>query len=189
MARDRQRAKARKARRAQNPGPKPTEPHRANVPGELDHASAEVDQFESAIVAGAGGEPVEEEPQDQPQDQPQGTGHVVEPELAAESELTIEEEIAEAEAEIEATDDPEVAAANRREIAKDRERATEPAGRGGNRFIGFLRASWAELQRVQWPDRKQVAQATAVVLGFVVIAGAYLGLADAIAQRVVDFIL
>ena len=66
-----------------------------------------------------------------------------------------------------------------------------PAGPkpGGNRFLNFLRASWAELQRVQWPDRRQVAQATAVVLGFVAIAGAYLGLADAVAQRIVDFIL
>ena len=53
----------------------------------------------------------------------------------------------------------------------------------------FLKASWAELQRVQWPDRRQVFQATAVVLGFVVIAGAYLGLADAAAKAVVDFII
>jgi len=57
------------------------------------------------------------------------------------------------------------------------------------RFIGFLRACGAELQRVQWPDRKQVGQATAVVLGFVVIAGAFLGLADVVAQRIVNFIL
>ena len=57
------------------------------------------------------------------------------------------------------------------------------------RFIGFLRACSAELQRVQWPDRKQVGQATAVVLGFVVIAGAFLGLADVVAQRIVNFIL
>ena len=61
--------------------------------------------------------------------------------------------------------------------------------RGGLRFFQFLKASWAELQRVQWPDRRQVSQATAVVLGFVVIAGAYLGLADAAAQEVIDFIL
>jgi preprotein translocase subunit SecE len=60
---------------------------------------------------------------------------------------------------------------------------------GGLRIFQFFRASWAELQRVQWPDRRQVAQATAVVLGFVVIAGAYLGLADAAAQKVIDFIL
>ena len=37
MARDRQRAKQRKARRAgQNPGPAPSQPHRSDVPGELD---------------------------------------------------------------------------------------------------------------------------------------------------------
>ena len=53
----------------------------------------------------------------------------------------------------------------------------------------FLRASWAELQRVQWPDRRHVTQATAVVLGFVAIAGAYLGLADYVAKEIVEFIL
>jgi preprotein translocase SecE subunit len=71
-------------------------------------------------------------------------------------------------------------------VRADRPATTAP---GGNRAIAFLRASWAELQRVQWPDRRQVAQATAVVLGFVLVAGAYLGLADALAQRIVDFIL
>ena len=59
----------------------------------------------------------------------------------------------------------------------------------GFRIGPFIKACWAELQRVQWPDRKQVGQATAVVLGFVVIAGAFLGVADIIAQRIVDFIL
>jgi preprotein translocase SecE subunit len=62
-------------------------------------------------------------------------------------------------------------------------------GRGGNRFLNFLRASWGELQLVQWPDRRQVGQATMVVLGFVVVAGAFLGLADFVAQQVVDFII
>ncbi|MCW2966552.1 MAG: hypothetical protein JWM71_324, partial [Solirubrobacteraceae bacterium] len=37
--------------------------------------------------------------------------------------------------------------------------------------------------------RRAVAQATAVVLGFVVIAGAYLGLADVVAQKIIDFII
>lgn len=60
---------------------------------------------------------------------------------------------------------------------------------GGSRFVNFLRACVAELGRVQWPDRRQVTQATGVVLGFVVIAGAYLGLLDAIWSRVVKVIL
>ena len=69
--------------------------------------------------------------------------------------------------------------------------ATPPVQRKGGlaRVPAFLRACWAELQRVQWPDRRQVGQATAVVLGFVVIAGAFLGLADVVAQQLVDLIL
>ncbi|MGA7705445.1 MAG: preprotein translocase subunit SecE, partial [Solirubrobacteraceae bacterium] len=57
------------------------------------------------------------------------------------------------------------------------------------RAIAFLRASWAELQRVQWPDRRHVTQATTVVIGFVAVAGVYLGLADWAAQKIINFIL
>ncbi|MEA2217628.1 MAG: preprotein translocase subunit SecE [Solirubrobacteraceae bacterium] len=65
----------------------------------------------------------------------------------------------------------------------------EKRKRGGFRVAAFVRACWAELQRVQWPDRRQVGQATAVVLGFVIVAGAFLGLADVVAQRIVNLIL
>jgi preprotein translocase SecE subunit len=58
-------------------------------------------------------------------------------------------------------------------------------GRAGD----FLRASYSELRRVQWPDRRQVGQGTAVVIGFVVVAGAYLGLLDAIWAPVIQSIL
>jgi preprotein translocase SecE subunit len=96
-------------------------------------------------------------------------------------------------------DDPDDdgALAAEAEQALDREELTTggaaapPARRppSGSRLVNFIRACWAELQRVQWPDRRQVGQATAVVLGFVVIAGAFLGLADYAAQKLVDFIL
>ena len=69
------------------------------------------------------------------------------------------------------------------------QRTAEPRPRGASRVAGFLRASWAELQRVQWPDRRQVGQGTAVVLGFVIVAGAFLGFADFVAQRIVELIL
>jgi preprotein translocase subunit SecE len=57
------------------------------------------------------------------------------------------------------------------------------------RVIVFLGHVWDELRRVQWPDRRQVGQATAVVLGFIVVAGGYLGLLDAIWKPLVDYIL
>jgi preprotein translocase subunit SecE len=59
----------------------------------------------------------------------------------------------------------------------------------GNRVFSFLRASWAELQRVQWPDRQQVAQATGVVLGFVIITGIFLGVADYVAGKIINAII
>jgi preprotein translocase subunit SecE len=65
--------------------------------------------------------------------------------------------------------------------------AAEP--REGGRLSTFLRGSWRELQRVQWPDRRQVGQATAVTIGFVIVAGAFLGLADFVASKIVDFII
>ena len=63
----------------------------------------------------------------------------------------------------------------------------EPQRRAG--VGGFLRASVEELRRVQWPDRRQVGQGTAVTLGFVVIAGGYLGLLDALWKPLIDAIL
>ena len=75
-------------------------------------------------------------------------------------------------------------------VTSGKEDAEKKKKQGAIRRIpAFLKACWAELQRVQWPDRKQVGQATAVVLGFVVIAGAFLGLADVVAQRIVNFII
>src|SRR5215470_5254514 len=48
------------------------------------------------------------------------------------------------------------------------------------RSADFLRSSWNELKRVQWPDRRHVGQGTAVTVGFVIVAGAYLGALDAL---------
>jgi preprotein translocase SecE subunit len=64
-----------------------------------------------------------------------------------------------------------------------------PSGNILERTVGFLRNCWAELQRVQWPDRQQVAQATGVVLGFVVITGIFLGIADFVAGKLINWIV
>jgi preprotein translocase subunit SecE len=61
--------------------------------------------------------------------------------------------------------------------------------RGLGKVWHFFQNVWAELQRVQWPDRRQVTTLTGVVLGFVLIAGGYLGLLDAIFSRVIDEII
>jgi preprotein translocase subunit SecE len=221
VARDRKRAKQRRARRGRDDAGTPVgspagrrdpagaaaggsgsggpggSPVRADVPGALDHASGDVDEFDAAIVRGAGGVPADIDDVT--------TG----PETLSETEIE-----AEAEAEGDLTEDeiqelagPSGTGGGGRAGGGGRggalsapggggsgggatpEQASGAPVRGGNRAIGFLRASWAELQRVQWPDRRQVFQATAVVLGFVAIAGAYLGLADYVAKEIVEFIL
>jgi preprotein translocase SecE subunit len=71
--------------------------------------------------------------------------------------------------------------------------AAERAERHGRpqrgRLITFLGHVIDELRRVQWPDRHHVGQSTVVVLGFVVLAGGYLGLMDAIWKPLVEAIL
>ena len=49
--------------------------------------------------------------------------------------------------------------------------------RGG--VTGFIASCWAELKKVQWPDRDTLVQASAVTLIFVVVMAAYLGALDA----------
>ncbi len=197
MARDRKRAKQRRARgggaavgrragsdgapngaqaRTPDGAPERTSTHtpapgtieRADLPGALDHAGAEVDEFDAALVRGAGGVPLAPDTDDADFDfdaedalqEPQGPGG------AGGS-----------------------GGGGGGGGGGDVERPSGAPLRGGNRAIGFLRASWAELQRVQWPDRRHVFQATAVVLGFVAIAGLYLGAADYVAKEIVEFIL
>src|SRR3954454_5625526 len=169
MARNRQRARDRKAREGQPHD----QIHRENIPSELDNLGQE-DVFEASIIAGADGEPSDI---DEAELEREAVGSASESESAAGA--------APAPAAREAR--PRAA----RTPAPVAREARTPSGPrpGGNRVTNFLRASWAELQRVQWPDRRQVAQATAVVLGFVAIAGAYLALADTVAQRIVDFII
>lgn len=59
--------------------------------------------------------------------------------------------------------------------------------RGG--VFGFLASSWAELKRVQWPDRDTLMQATAVTVVFVFVAAVYLGVLDLIVNWVVQRVI
>ena len=49
---------------------------------------------------------------------------------------------------------------------------------GGLRWLAFVRESWAELRKVEWPNRAQVIQGTIVVLIACAIVGVFLYGAD-----------
>jgi preprotein translocase SecE subunit len=63
------------------------------------------------------------------------------------------------------------------QLAKKQKQAQAQRQRGG--VIGFLLSCWAELKKVQWPDRDTLVQATAVTIIFVAVAATYLGALDA----------
>jgi preprotein translocase subunit SecE len=179
LARDRQQAKQRQAeRRARRlaqqgaDGPPPDEP-KSRRPREA--PPEEPPLIDPELAAGA-----------PPQDEGQSEALVFdEPDLGNEDEHLTEEEI---EAEEEAEE----------ELAARQEDGFEPRGRRGGhseahknrpRVVQFLVAVWAELQRVQWPDRQALTTLTGVVLGFVLIMGGYLGLLDAVFSEVIKAIL
>ncbi len=73
--------------------------------------------------------------------------------------------------------------------ARERVAGVEAPTRRRGRTTSFLRQSAEELKRVQWPDRRQTGQGTAVTLGFVVLAGGFLGLMDAIWKPIIEAII
>jgi preprotein translocase SecE subunit len=73
-------------------------------------------------------------------------------------------------------------------VLEERAEARRPRRQRG-KIITFLGHVVDELRRVQWPDRRQTGQGTAVTLGFVVVAGGFLGLMDAIWKPLVDWLI
>jgi preprotein translocase subunit SecE len=92
-------------------------------------------------------------------------------------------------AEPELEEEAEAAAAELAPVEKTRAGAVAQRAWLGARLLAFLEGSWRELQRVQWPDRRQVMQATGVVIGFVIVAAVFLGVADLVANKVVNFVI
>jgi preprotein translocase SecE subunit len=191
LARDRKRAKQRAARRGASrpnglpgsgegkrgtPDAQGSQLTRADLPGALEHMG-DVDEFDAALVRGAGGVPLPEGTETQSLEEATGLsdGDEQAPALGAGEEP--------------------ISAGNGKGAGITSAPVRAPARPARStqslpkRAVAFLRASWAELQRVQWPNRAQVTQATAVVLGFVAVAGIYFGVADYVAKEIVEAIL
>jgi preprotein translocase subunit SecE len=184
VARNRQQAKQRQAERrarrleqerasgrAGEGGP-PRQPRRAEREPEVPGIEPPV--IDPALAVGA-----------PPQDEGRSDTVVEdEPYLDDDEHLTEDEIEAEEEAEQELADRGEDGfRAHGRRGEREREHKDRP------RVVQFLIAVWAELQRVQWPDRQALVTLTGVVLGFVLIMGGYLGLLDAVFSWLIKAIL
>jgi preprotein translocase subunit SecE len=164
VARDRQRAKQRRRQRQPGSGG-PTSGSRANARDETTPPAREPDDNSS----------------------PEPTEHAfpdVEEARMAEAGVPVDPPVDSA------PDELEAGSAYSPDPAVEEERVAARAGRPKRgRVFTFLGHVVDELRRVQWPDRRHVGQGTAVVLGFVVLAGGYLGLMDAIWKPLVEAII
>jgi preprotein translocase subunit SecE len=178
VARDRQRAKQRQAeRRAQRLAAREGDGQSADAEAEarkVDEVSPSAGDLEAEAELAANAPPEELGRSDEVIEHPEPPAPDFRGEEAEDEEAYYEER--------EETGEPEYAPRGRRgpDKAEEKERG---------RFVAFLAAVVAELRRVQWPDRKTLTTLTGVVLGFVLIAGGYLGLLDAIFSRVIQAIL
>jgi preprotein translocase SecE subunit len=93
-----------------------------------------------------------------------------------------------AEAGVEVDEEAESARPTDPAVLEERAEARRPRRQRG-KIITFLGHVVDELRRVQWPDRRQTGQGTAVTLGFVVVAGGFLGLMDALWKPLVDWLI
>jgi preprotein translocase subunit SecE len=185
--RQRSRAGAAAARRSATARPGGLED---DVPGSIRHAAPDVELAEAQLALGrpdladADPELADAEPTFADAEDPESLD---------------EEEFEELEDEVDEVDEAKPRARLSRRDAAESDGAGAVATTGAHhpahkpgiftRLVHFLQGSWRELQRVQWPDRRQVVQATSVVIGFVIVAGAFLGIADLLATKLMKFIL
>jgi preprotein translocase subunit SecE len=208
VARNRKRAKERRSRRpaAAQPGLATARTQRAEpTPDPLEHATPDVEIAEAQMALGRpelAGEPASEDGLEAGEDQPEPPALQFDAHGDGDGDGNRDgEDVDESDAEdasetgegLDADGElvPDAGRRGGRGGASGSELATSGAARPGpgNRLVTFLQGSWRELQRVQWPDRRQVMQATGVVIGFVIIAGLFLGAADFLAGKLVNFIL
>jgi len=88
---------------------------------------------------------------------------------------------------------PKAASRARARQQQIRPGATPPKQQTGRREAAprgrFVRESWGELKKVEWPGRNQVMQGTVVVLIACAIVGAYLWVADLAFRNLVERVL
>jgi preprotein translocase SecE subunit len=81
----------------------------------------------------------------------------------------------------------EAQAKEERRRAREKKPVVQEKQRGA--VTGFIASCWAELKRVQWPDRDTLVQASAVTVLFVAVMATYLGILDAVFSQLVDLFI
>lgn len=149
-----------------------------------------------------GGTPVESDSEAQHDTQVPESADVLEAEIAIEkgaeaaNRLTDEEAPAEDSPDADAGEDKITRRERRRQEREQAEKAKAQLERRAAKapvqtkergaIMSFFSSVVKELQKVQWPDRDTLVQASAVTIIFVAVAAAYLGALDAVFSKLVD---
>jgi len=192
-----QRRRQEAERRGQQPGRSDAEREEEGRAQEAtrEGVSGEVAEAEAVIETGAHTEDYGERTVDpEVRDEIEGTGSPVPGVLPAPVQPETETAPAPSRADVGRPEDgaaaePKESRRDRRQREKeDRRKArakelqkgqAEKAEKRRGPILGFLLSCWAELKRVQWPDRDTLVQASAVTFIFVAVMAAYLGALDA----------
>ncbi len=54
------------------------------------------------------------------------------------------------------------------------------------RTQNFLQETWTELKKTHWPSKQEATRLTALVIGIIVVLGAYMGALDFLLSRIMD---
>jgi preprotein translocase SecE subunit len=84
---------------------------------------------------------------------------------------------------------PERARRSSQAVAAPAEAETQPGVHHRGGVIGFIGECWAELQKVDWPNQKQVITGSVVVLVACTIVGTYLWIIDLIIKPLINNVL
>ena len=188
---EQRRRQAERARKGQSPADEARAQHDTQVPESADVAEAELAEHGVDLDQLRGSAPAPSRA-DAPAPSRADVGRTAEPQEAR-------AEPAEAPAEPAQPPDKLSRRARRAEERERKQRAKEserrrapreaPAERQRGGVLGFFASCWAELKRVQWPDRETLIQASAITLIFIAIMAAYLGILDGIFNWLVQRIL
>ncbi len=73
--------------------------------------------------------------------------------------------------------------------AKAKQTKTPEKKRSGNRLVRFFKDMRSELKKVSWPSGKQTVNNTGIVIGVVLVAGAFVWIFDGIMGNVIGALL
>jgi preprotein translocase subunit SecE len=82
-------------------------------------------------------------------------------------------------------------AASKKPKSRSKQRAASKKGRRRreNAVVRYFRATWAELKKVHWPNRREATNLTVIVLATTVAMSVFLGVVDWVSALLFSYLI